>query len=73
MSENLPGFREEMDAVNAIELRAQLLQCISEFHQFSVPLAADAITPSRRAQVAEIAGLCAASYLADLGGMLASW
>lgn len=70
---NVPGFREEPDAVWAAELRAQFLQCASEFHQFSGALTSNAMTASRRAHVAEIAGLVAASYLSDLGGLLASW
>lgn len=73
MTANLPGFREELDAVHAAELRGRFRQCVSEFHQFSNSSTSNGLTVLRRAQVAEIAGLAAASYLSDLGGLLAAW
>ena len=73
MAANLPGFREELDAVHVAELHGRFRQCVSEFHQFSNPIPPIGVAASRRAQVAEIAGLAAASYLADLGGLLAAW
>lgn len=71
MAANLPGFREELDAVRVAELRGRFRQCVAEFHQFSST--SNNVTAPRRAQVAEIAGLAAASYLSDLGGLLAAW
>jgi hypothetical protein len=73
MAANLQGFREELDAVRVAELRGRFRQCVAEFHQFSHSSTSNTVTAPRRAQVAEIAGLAAASYLSDLGGLLAAW
>lgn len=73
MAANLPSFREELDAVRFAELRGHFRQCVAEFHQFSNSSIPNNATAPRRAQVAEIAGLAAASYLSDLGGLLAAW
>jgi hypothetical protein len=66
------GFADE-SAAHVAELRERFRQCISEVHQFSNSFTFSGVTACRRAQVAEIAGLVAASYLSDLGGLLAPW
>jgi hypothetical protein len=95
MAANLPGFQDELNAVEvsqqrallaknchmakraahrpAQESRRLLLQCIADCHQFSDHHEFVAPTLTKRTHIATIAGLTAASYLDDLGGLLAVW